>query len=92
MTYIREAGVERLFTQRAEERGWAVRKVAWVNRRGAPDRAIMRGPPPTIVFVELKAPEGRLEDHQKREHARLRAMGFEVAVLWNKAEVEKYFR
>jgi|GEM_PF-6642408 len=38
MTYIREAGVERLFTQRAEERGWAVRKVAWVNRHGSCNR------------------------------------------------------
>lgn len=89
--YIRESGVERLFVQRAEERGWSVRKVNWIGRRGAPDRALMRHPA-IIVFVELKAPGGKLEDHQQREHDRLRGMGFEVVVLWNKAEVERYFR
>lgn len=91
-TYVREANVERLFVQRASERGWTVRKIIWVGRRGAPDRVLLRGPPPGIIFVELKAPRGVLEAHQKREHTRLRAMGFAVVVLWNTAEVERFFK
>lgn len=90
MTYVRESSVESLFVRRAKEHGWVVRKLQWVGRRHAPDR-VMLGEGARIVFIELKAPQGRLHPGQQREHARLRALGFRVAVLWNKEEVERYF-
>lgn len=89
---MRESAVESLFVQLAEADGWEVRKLTWPGRRGAPDRIIMRGPaPPALVFVELKAPKGRLSVTQKREHARLRAMGFRVVVLWSCEMVREWF-
>ena len=90
MTYVRESSVEKYFVALAVKYGWAVRKLQWVNRAGAPDRIILKHYQ-RLVFVELKAPRGVLAPHQEREHERLRAMGFEVVVLWDKQMVETYF-
>jgi len=43
-----------------------------------------------IHFVELKAPGGKLEDHQVREHDKLRSMGCSVFTLDSIAAVDKY--
>lgn len=89
---MRESAVESLFVQLAEADGWEVRKLKWIGRRGTPDRILMRGPAPTaFVFVELKAPDGRLSGPQKREQARLRAVGARVVVLWNCEMVREWF-
>ena len=90
MTYIRESSVERRFVQCAENAGWIVRKLKWPGRRHAPDRVMMRRVA-ELVFVELKAPKGVLKPGQAREHERLRALGFEVVVLWSVKSVEEYF-
>lgn len=91
MTYVRESTVEDHLKLVARRHGFKVRKLVWVGRRGAPDRVLMKKPG-IVIFVELKAPEGVLEEHQAREHKRLRDDGFRVAVLWNKQMVEEYFK
>lgn len=90
MPYIRESVVENYLRRVAKKHGWEVRKLQWVGRRGAPDRLLM-AEGARLVFVETKAPQGRLEPHQEREHRRLRKLGFRVAVLWSKAEVDRFF-
>lgn len=57
-----------------------IRKVRWLDRRGAPDRFIW-WPGPHMVFVECKAPGKKPTPLQAREHARLRADGFRVEVI-----------
>ena len=57
------------------------RKVAWIGRRGAPDRLI------GYVFVEFKAPGLKPKAHQEREIARLRKY-FRVEVIDSKDQVK----
>lgn len=77
-----EANVEEKAIKRAKEQGFLYRKVAWIGRRGAPDRLFSRadtGP----FLVELKAPGKTLAPHQAREIKRLREAGMTVHVIDN---------
>ena len=81
-TRVRESVVERAFCARVAELGLAQRKVAWIARRGAPDRVVLLSEE-RVQWVELKAPDGRLSSAQVREHARLCAAGQTVIVIRN---------
>ena len=86
---MRERDIENYLVKQAKACGGEVRKVRWLGRRGAPDRAVMlnhyddagylvRG---VTVWVELKAPGKKAEPHQEREHKRMRGMGQLVVVI-----------
>lgn len=46
--------------------------------------------PPRVVFIEYKATEEtRPEEHQLREHARMRAVGADVRVIGSKRQVDE---
>lgn len=88
----RERDIERYLVEQVQARGGEVRKVQWIGRRGAPDRLVLLPVPPSewgypsgwsgaSAWVEVKAPGGRLEPHQEREHARLRNYGQHVMVV-----------
>lgn len=92
-----ESDIEAHLVRRVKELGGECRKVAWIGRRGAPDRVVMlRG---RIVWIELKA-EGLArrfasnahERQQKREHDRMRAQGQKVYVLDDCDEIDKLLR
>lgn len=94
---MRETTVEEYLDRRVKETGGFTRKVVWPGRRGAPDRLV--GWPRTAVrsgdavhgLVEMKKPKGPgAEDHQLREHDRLRAIGFRVDVIHTKEAVDAY--
>ncbi len=86
---MREARVEAHLVKRVGEAGGSIRKVQWIGRRGAPDRMVMW--PGRIDWIELKRPlTPAAEDHQKREHARLRAAGQFVFVLASIEAVDEY--
>jgi len=75
-------GIEKPVIEHAVKQGFFYRKVAWVGRRGAPDRLFSRadtGP----FFVEFKRPKKGLEPHQEREVARMRKAGITVHVIDN---------
>lgn len=87
MSAVRERDVERYLTQRVKAAGGEARKVAWVGRRGAPDRLVMLpGRMPT--FVELKRPGAVPDLHQAREIALLQRFGCQVLVLDSTAGVD----
>lgn len=98
---MRERDIEGYLVQRVGAMGGEVRKVKWVNRRGAPDRLLMLparsvetgggryNAPPATVWVELKAPGKVPEDYQLREHARMRKMGQIVVVIDSLEGVEE---
>ncbi len=71
-TDTRERDVEAYLVKRVTDAGGEVRKLKWIGRAGAPDRAVfLHG----VTFVELKRP-GKTPTHaQQREMARLRARG-----------------
>lgn len=75
---MRESEIESYFKRRVKEEGGEVRKLQWVNHRGATDQlAMLNGP----HFVELKAPGKKPEPHQAREHERMRKHGLKVYVI-----------
>lgn len=76
---MRESTIEGYLIHRVTSNGGEIRKVKWIGRRGAPDRRVML--PGRCVWVELKAPGIPPEDHQVREHDRMRAMGEDVRVI-----------
>jgi hypothetical protein len=90
---VRERDIEKHLVARVKALGGEVRKVQWIGRRGAPDRLVML--PFTVtyyrpdgmlmssptIWVELKATGVPPEEHQLREHKRMRAMGQRVVVI-----------
>lgn len=95
-----EGKIEDYFVARCENSGALVRKLAYVGRRGAPDRMVVwpQEEPPLfggprrspVDFVELKAPGKKPDPHQEREHERLRALGCNVHVIDSKEAVDRY--
>lgn len=95
-----EGKVEDYFVEQCEANGALVRKLAYVGRRGAPDRMVVWGANPDyaagdglpvrIDFVELKAKGQKADDHQAREHERLRALGCNVFLIDSKEAVDRY--
>ena len=100
-----EREVERALVRGVKSLGGEVRKLAWVGRRGAPDRLVFLPPacgvtgvsknkqkvePWRIVFVELKTRHGKLSRLQQIEIRRLRAMGLDVVVLAGSDAVERW--
>jgi hypothetical protein len=81
---MRERDIENYLVKRVKALGGEVRKVNWVNRRGAPDRLVML--PDKAFWVEVKAPGVVAEPHQLREHTRMREMG-QVVFLVDSYEI-----
>lgn len=84
---MRETMIEKYLVRRAGMAGVGVRKVAWIGRRGCPDRVLMF--PGECVWVELKAPGKKPEPHQEREHERMRQAGLTVVVVDSMDAVDK---
>jgi hypothetical protein len=57
--------------------GRAIKFTGW---SGAPDRIVLF-PGGRVVFVEMKAPGGKVRPLQKKRHQQLKALGFEVWVI-----------
>ena len=85
-----EADVEGYLTRQVVAAGGEVRKVQWIGRNGAPDRLVLFPARSEHHLVELKRPGGKPEEHQKREHKRLRSAGFRVFVIDTKAQVDAF--
>lgn len=73
-----EAELERRLVRSVKALGGVVRKVSWVNRRGAPDRLLLFPSIGRAVFVELKAAGGKLHPLQRAEAEILASSGLEV--------------
>ena len=77
---MRESQVEKYLVEQVALAGGITRKIAYIGRRGCPDRLVgfRNG---RTALVELKRPLGSARAEQEREHVRLRAVGFTVVVL-----------
>lgn len=80
--YLQESKIEQEVVKFAESKGWLVRKVGYICRRGAPDRWFF-GPNGRLVMIEFKRPNKQLQLLQEREAARLKSRGFEVYKIDN---------
>lgn len=90
---MRERDIERALIKRVKEVGGEVRKVVWQGRRGAPDRLVLlpknRRKARPLVFVELKAPKGKVSRLQALEHEILARYGVRVIVLNSIEQIEE---
>lgn len=84
-----------------KKRGCLVRKIGYEGRRGCPDHLVLvperayewmtwtEYRDPQTLFIEYKATEDtQPEEHQLREHARMRAVGADVRVIGSKEQVD----
>lgn len=76
----RETYIEAQVVKIARERGWRVRKMEFIGRRGCPDRWFFKGEG-RVRIIEFKDPNGALSPAQKKEIGWLRANGFDVHVI-----------
>lgn len=81
-----------------KKRGCLVRKISYEGRRGCPDHLVLVPERynslgswlrPFTLLVEYKATEDtQPEEHQLREHERIRQHGGDVRVIGSKAQVD----
>lgn len=81
-----------------KRRGCLVRKIGYEGRRGCPDHLVLVPErdyvrwyaEPQVVFIEYKATEDtQPEEHQLREHERIRQHGGDVRVIGSKRQVDE---
>lgn len=82
----------------ASLRGWFVRKMQWIGRRGSPDRFLARpfrkpcphcGTRGRVVLVEVKRRGEKPDGQQQREIDRLRNAGVEVHIVDNEEDAKE---
>lgn len=84
-----EITVEDYLVERTTARGALCEKIKVPHYSGMPDRTAS-WPGAVLHFIETKTVGGRLSVRQKRDHAKRRALGFEVWVIWTKKQVDDY--
>lgn len=83
-----------------KKRGCLVRKIGYEGRRGCPDHLVLVPAfldedadyyhDSRVIFIEYKATEDtQPEEHQLREHTRMRAVGADVRVIGSKRQVDE---
>jgi hypothetical protein len=85
---MRESTVERHLVQRVRSLGGMCLKLMPMPA-GTPDRIVVL-PGNRVYFVETKQPKGEVSPIQLERHRRLGLIGYPVAVLWNKKEVDQW--
>lgn len=85
---MRESRIEAYFVKRVKEAGGLSFKFVSPGVRGVPDRIAIFDR--AVYFVELKATDGKPRPDQLRMHARMRAHGADVRVIFSKEDVDKF--
>lgn len=88
---IRENSIERYFVRRVRAIHGLPLKFKSPGRANVPDRVVLFNTG-WVDFVELKRPGAKPRPGQRREHARLRALGFDVFVIDTKEGVDRYVK
>ena len=83
-----EETVESRLVNGVEAKGGECLKFVSPGRKGVPDRIVLLNG--HVIFVETKAPDGKLKSWQARCHDMLRANGQRIEVLWALQQVD-YF-
>jgi len=86
---VQEITVEDYLVKETESRGALCEKIKVPRYCGMPDRTAS-WPGGVLHFIETKTVGGKLSVRQKRDHAKRRALGFRVFVIWTKEQVDAY--
>lgn len=100
-----EGLVQEYGRKRLTAKGCLVRKIGYEGRRGCPDHLVLvpgfeleepdmphvfSYQEPRVLFIEYKATEDtQPEEHQLREHTRMRAVGADVRVIGSKRQIDE---
>lgn len=88
---MRESTIEKRLKRGVEALGGLCEKFTSPGRRSVPDRLVSL-PGGRIVFVELKAPKKGPTPLQAKDHARRRALGFDVRVIDTVEKVDEFLK
>lgn len=88
---MRESDIERRLTQGVKKMGGKAYKFVSPGNVGVPDRLVVL-PGGAVLFVELKAPDGRLSPNQRLQMTELTRLGAHVFVLWSAEDVDAFLR
>lgn len=86
---MRESAIEGYLRDRVKALGGKAYKFVSPGNAGVPDRLVIL-PSGIVKFVELKAPGKKPTPLQEAQHRKIRKLGFEVFVIDNKGEVDKF--
>lgn len=89
MKSLRESTIERYLVAQVKKRGGRAYKFVSPGNRGVPDRIVIF-PDEVPVFIELKAPGGKLSANQKAQIKTLQDLGCDVCVVRSKQEVDEW--
>lgn len=84
-----EAKTEKAFERWVESIGGEAFKLQRIGKRGWPDRSVLL-PGGVILFLEFKAPRGKIRPQQRTTIARLRELGFVAEIVYSVEEAKAY--
>ncbi len=85
---MRERTVEQHLVHGLDQIGVPCEKFIPDHRRGMPDRLALL-PGGRVIWIELKAPGGRLSEIQQVTHHKMEKLGQIVKVVWSIEEADK---
>ena len=85
----KESAIEKKFAAACKAKGWAVRKLSYPGRAGAPDR-IVYARFPVVALAELKRPGERPDPLQEAEHRALDALDHVVQVVRTEEDINRF--
>nr|WP_317958462.1 VRR-NUC domain-containing protein [Oceanobacillus kimchii] len=88
---MKESQLEKRLKDKVEQLGGLCFKWVSPGKRGVPDRICLLAKGRT-VFVEMKAPNGKLSPLQKKRIQELEKLGHEVRVLYTKQTIDEFIR
>lgn len=88
---MRESDIERRLVQGVKKLGGRAYKFVSPGNIGVPDRLVVL-PGGVVLFVEVKAPDGRLSPNQRLQMGELTQMGAHVFVVWDAGDVDEFLQ
>ena len=88
---MRESDIERRLVQGVKKLGGKAYKFVSTGNVGVPDRLVVL-PGGVVLFVEVKAPDGRLSPNQRLQMRELTQMGAHVFVVWDAGDVDVFLQ
>lgn len=85
---MRESKIEKYLKREVEKSGFLIRKSQWIGVNGCPDRLVMT--PKITIWVELKAPNKKPNERQKREHEAMLKNGQIIEVIDSIEQVDDF--
>jgi hypothetical protein len=89
---VREKAIENYLVNQVRKHGGRAYKWVSPGNIGVPDRIVMFSCWQKPMFVELKAPGGRLSAQQRVQHKKLRNLNAWVFVVSSKKEVDEFIQ